>query len=58
MDRIAAAETAAIRDVREAAADVASAAVRELIAARHDAAADAAMVDAAIGSLPTAFRAA
>jgi F-type H+-transporting ATPase subunit b len=58
MDRIAAAEGAAVKEVREAAVEIATAAARDLIAARHDAAADAGMVDQAIGALPTAFRAA
>lgn len=58
MDRIAAAEAGAIAEVRNAAADLAAVAVREVIAAKHDAAADAAMLDKTISNLPTVFRAA
>jgi F-type H+-transporting ATPase subunit b len=58
MDRIAAAEASAVTEVRNAAAEIATAAVREVIATRHDASADAALVDAAITALPSAFRAA
>jgi len=58
MDRIAAAEASAVTEVRHAAAEIATAAVREIVATRHDAGADGAMVDQAIASLPSAFRAA
>jgi len=58
MDRIAAAEASALNEVRNAAAEIATTAVRDLIIARHDAAADAKLVDAAVLTLPTAFRAA
>jgi F-type H+-transporting ATPase subunit b len=58
MDRIAAAEASALTEVRNAAAEMATTAVRELIMTRHDAGADAALIDAAVTSLPTAFRAA
>lgn len=58
MDRIAAAEASAVTEVRNAAAEIATAAVREIIVARHDANADAALIDSAVASLPTAFRAA
>ena len=58
MDRIAAAEASAVTEVRNAAAETATAAVRDVIVARHDAGADAALIDAAVTSLPTAFRAA
>jgi F-type H+-transporting ATPase subunit b len=58
MDRIAAAEASAVTEVRNAAAEIATAAVRDIIVARHDAAADAALIDGAVASLPTAFRAA
>ncbi|MEI6158979.1 MAG: F0F1 ATP synthase subunit B [Roseococcus sp.] len=58
MDRIAAAEASALTEVRNAAAEIATTAVRDLIIARHDASADAKLIDAAVMSLPTAFRAA
>jgi len=58
MDRIAAAEASALNQVRNAAAEIATTAVRDLIIARHDAAADSKLVDAAVITLPTAFRAA
>jgi F-type H+-transporting ATPase subunit b len=58
MDRIAAAEASAVTEVRNAAAEIATIAVRDVIIARHDATADAALVDAAVTSLPVAFRAA
>lgn len=58
MDRIAAAEAGAVAEVRNAAADLAAVAVRDVIAAKHDAAADAAMLDKTIAGLPTVFRAA
>ncbi len=58
MDRIAAAEASAVNEVRHAAADIATAAVRDVLTLRHDAASDAPMVDAAINSLPAAFKAA
>lgn len=58
MDRIAAAEAGAVTEVRNAAADLAAVAVREVIAAKHDASADAAMLDKTIAGLPAVFRAA
>jgi F-type H+-transporting ATPase subunit b len=58
MDRIAAAEASALTEVRNAAAEVATAAARSVIAERFDATADAALVDRAIGDLPRALRAA
>ena len=58
MDRIAAAEASALVEVRNAAAELATTAVRDLIVAKHDAKADAKLIDAAITTLPTAFRAA
>lgn len=58
MDRIAAAEASAVNEVRHAAAEIATAAVRDVIIAHHNATADAALIDAAVTSLPTAFRAA
>ena len=50
-DKIAAAERAAIADVRRRAAEVATAAAAQLIAERHDASADKALVEAAISRL-------
>lgn len=50
-DKIAAAERAAIADVRTKAAEVATAAAARLIAERHDATADKALVEAAISRL-------
>ncbi|WP_424812681.1 F0F1 ATP synthase subunit B [Roseococcus sp. YIM B11640] len=58
MDRIAAAEASAVTEVRNAAAEIATRAVAEVIAQTHGAQADAALVDAAIQNLPSAFRAA
>ncbi|MBC7635237.1 MAG: F0F1 ATP synthase subunit B [Acetobacteraceae bacterium] len=58
MDRIAAAEKAAIDDVRMIAADVATTAAREIIRNGLSAEADAALVDRAITGLPAALRAA
>ena len=58
MDRIAAAEKAAIDDVRMIAADVATTAARELLRDGLTAEADAALVDRAITGLPAALRAA
>lgn len=50
-DNIAAAERSAIADVRTKAAAVSAAAAAQLIAAHHDAKADAALVDQSIASL-------
>ena len=58
MDRIAAAEKAAIDEVRMIAADVATTAAREIIRDGLTAEADAALVDRAITGLPAALRAA
>lgn len=58
MDRIAAAEASAVTEVRNAAAEIATTAVREIIAQKHNASADAPLVDSAISSLPAAFKAA
>lgn len=58
MDRIAAAEASAVTEVRNAAAEIATAAVREIIAQKHDASADASLVDSAISGLPSVFKAA
>jgi F-type H+-transporting ATPase subunit b len=53
-DKIAAAERAAVAEVRARAASAAAAAAASLISEGHDAAADKALVDQAIGSLGTA----
>ena len=53
-----AAEAAAVTEVRNAAADLAAVAVRDVISAKHDAAADEAMLDKTIKGLPSIFRAA
>lgn len=58
MDRIAAAEKAAIDDVRMIAADIATTAARDIIRDGLSAEADAALVDRAITGLPAALRAA
>lgn len=50
-DKIAAAERAAVAEVRAKAAAVAAAAAADLIARRHDAASDRALVDRTIGGL-------
>jgi F-type H+-transporting ATPase subunit b len=50
-EKIAAAERAAIADVRNKAASAAAAAATQLIAAHHDANADAALIDQSIASL-------
>lgn len=50
-DKIAAAERAAIADVRAKAASAAAAAAAQLIAAHHDAKADAKLIDESINSL-------
>ena len=58
MDRIAAAEKAAVDAVRITAAEVATVATRDVIARTLDTATDARLVDQAIGQLPSALRAA
>lgn len=58
MDRIAAAEKAAVDEVRFTAAEVATAAARDVIAQTLTAEADAKLVEQAIGQLPAALRAA
>jgi F-type H+-transporting ATPase subunit b len=58
MDRIHAAEAGALAEVRNAAAMIATAAAREVIAQNLDAAADAKLIDAAVADLPRALRAA
>ena len=54
-DRIAAAEKAAVNEVRQAAADIAARAAQEVIAATLSAEADATIVDRAIAGLPAAL---
>ena len=55
MDRIAAAEKAAVTDVRVAAADIAARAAQEVIAATLSVEADASIIDRAIAGLPAAL---
>ena len=55
MDRIAAAEKAAVDDVRLAAADVATSAARQVIAQGLTVETDAVLIDQAINQLPTAL---
>ena len=55
MDRIAAAEQAAVTDVRLAAADVAGRAAEQVIRQGFDAKADAPLIDRAIQGLPAAL---
>jgi len=50
-DKIAAAERAAVEELRAKAASAASAAARELIAEKHDAAADKKLIDQAISGI-------
>jgi F-type H+-transporting ATPase subunit b len=57
MDRIGAAEGAALAEVRSAAAEIATAAARSVIAERMDATADAALIDRAVAELPRVLRA-
>lgn len=58
MDRIAAAEKAAVDEVRVAAADVATVAARDVIAEGLSPEADARLIDTSIARLPAALRAA
>lgn len=58
MDRIHAAEAGALAEVRNAAADIAAAAARTVIAEKLNATADAALIDKAVADLPRALRAA
>ena len=55
LDRIAAAEKAAVDEVRIAAAEIAAAAAERVIREDFTAAADAALIDHAIGGLPSAL---
>ncbi|AHJ65673.1 F0F1 ATP synthase subunit B family protein [Granulibacter bethesdensis] len=57
-DRIAAAEKAAVDEVRFAAADIASRAAKDILAREFGPYADAALIDSAISKLPQALRAA
>ena len=54
-DQISVAERAAIADLRETAATAAAEAARRLIAEKHDASADKAMVDRTIQQLGTSL---
>ncbi len=58
MDRIAAAEKAAVDEVRQTAAEVATVAARQMLAEGLTAEADGGLIDTAIRQLPTALRAA
>lgn len=58
VDRIAAAEKAALDEVRVTAADVATAAARDVITEGLSAAADGRLIDHAIAQLPSSLRAA
>jgi F-type H+-transporting ATPase subunit b len=58
LDRIAAAEKAAVDEVRLTAAEVATAATRQMLADGLTSDADAGLIDHAIGQLPAALRAA
>ncbi len=58
LDRISAAEKAAVVEVRETAADIAATAARSVISSTLTADDDAALVDHAIAGLPKALRAA
>jgi F-type H+-transporting ATPase subunit b len=57
IDRIGAAEKAAVDDVRLAAADIATTAARQVIAEGLDAGADSRLIDQAISQLPSALAA-
>ena len=58
LDRIASAEAGALADVRNIAAEIATAAARAVIAEKLDASADAVLIDRAVAELPMALRAA
>jgi F-type H+-transporting ATPase subunit b len=58
MDRIASAEAGAVAAVRNAAAEVAAVAARDVLAGSLDAEADAKLIDGAVADLPRALRAA
>jgi F-type H+-transporting ATPase subunit b len=56
MERIAAAQAAAVNDIRAAAIDIATAVSARLLRENFDAQADAAMIDQAIAGVPAALR--
>jgi F-type H+-transporting ATPase subunit b len=58
LDRISAAEKAAVTEVRQTAAEIAATAARTVIASTLTAQEDGALIDHAIGGLPKALRAA
>jgi F-type H+-transporting ATPase subunit b len=58
LDRISAAEKAAVTEVRQTAAEIAASAARAVIASTLTAQEDGALIDHAIGALPKALRAA
>ena len=58
LDRIASAEAGAVAEVRNTAADIATAAARAVISQQLDAYADAQLIDRAVAELPNALRAA
>jgi F-type H+-transporting ATPase subunit b len=58
LDRIASAEKAVVTEIHDLAAELATQAARQVIAATLSAEDDAALVDEAIGGLPRALRAA
>jgi F-type H+-transporting ATPase subunit b len=58
LDRISAAEAGAVAEVRNAAAEIAVTAAREVLTASLDAAADGKLIDDAVADLPRALRAA
>jgi F-type H+-transporting ATPase subunit b len=58
LDRISAAEASAVTEVRHAAAEIATIAARDVLAATVDAKADAELIDASVADLPRALRAA
>jgi F-type H+-transporting ATPase subunit b len=56
LQRISAAESSAITEVRNTAADIAAAATRAVLTETMDAAADGAMIDRSVADLPRALR--
>lgn len=58
MDRIAAAEAGAISEVRQAAAEIATSAARNLLSETLDASKDAGLIEKGLAELPKALRAA
>jgi F-type H+-transporting ATPase subunit b len=57
MDRIAAAEAGAVAEIREAAASIATAAARSVIAQQVDSDADEVLINTSISELPKRLRA-